>query len=321
MRLALTLFLLALPAFADAPRVSTDIAPIHALTSQVMEGVGAPDLIVPPGASPHGHALRPSEAQALERADLVLWVGPELTGWLSGPIETLAPDARVIALLHSPGTQVLDIRQEAGFEAHEHGDEHGDDHKDEHDHGHSHGHDHDHGHGTLDPHAWLNPENGAYWLGIIAEELSAIDPENAAQYAANAAAGRAEIEAATADAQAILAPHQGTPYVVFHDAYQYFEGVFGMPAAGAITTGTDAGPSPARIAEIRDVITQTEAACVFSEAEFNPTLIETVFTEGGAGTAVIDPLGTSLPSGANMYPTLIRTLATDMAECFANAAK
>ncbi|HAC48856.1 MAG TPA: zinc transporter, partial [Sulfitobacter sp.] len=111
------------PLWADVPAVATDIAPVHALVSQVMEGVGTPDLIVPPRSSPHGYAMRPSEARSLSGADLVVWVGPLLTPWLADPLESLASSASHLALLEQPGTRVLAFREGSTFEAHDHGDE------------------------------------------------------------------------------------------------------------------------------------------------------------------------------------------------------
>jgi zinc transport system substrate-binding protein len=75
---------------ADVPRVAVDIAPVHSLVARVMEGVGTPDLILPPGASPHEYSLRPSEAAALQEADIVFWMGEDLTPWMEDAVETLA---------------------------------------------------------------------------------------------------------------------------------------------------------------------------------------------------------------------------------------
>ena len=165
------------------------------------------------------------EAAALERADLVFWVGDDLTPWLEGSLNTLAGDATAIALLDVPGTISLPFREGATFEAHDHGD---DDHAHD-DHGHD-DHSHDdhaadadgHTHEGTDPHAWLDPENAKLWLDVIAAELSAADPANAAVYAANAAAGKSEIEAAASEVAATVGPLRDAGFVVFHDAYQYF---------------------------------------------------------------------------------------------------
>ena len=120
--LSLTATLMGGTAYADTPQVAVDIAPVHSLVARVMDGVGMPDLIIQPGASPHEYSLRPSEAAALQNSDLVFWIGPDLTPWLTDTIETLAKDASVTSLLDLDGTVQLDFRESALFEVHDHDD-------------------------------------------------------------------------------------------------------------------------------------------------------------------------------------------------------
>lgn len=326
---------------ADVPKVATDIAPVHGLVARVMQGVGEPSLVVPVGASPHDHSMRPSEALALSQADLVFWVGEALTPWLEGAVEELAKDAQVVELMTLEGGLALPFRQGVGFEAHDHGDSH-DEHDDhghtaeaheeheehaESDHAHDHEHDHDegheheedhhgHDHDGLDPHVWLAPENATLWLDVIAAELAALDGENAATYAANAAAGKVEIQQVQAEIKASLSAVRDGGFVVFHDAYQYFEHSFDIQAAGAIALSDASDPSPARIAEIQQVVAQKQVSCVFSEPQFNPDLVATVLEGSGAKTVVIDPMGTGLEHGAGFYPALLKELGAAMADCY-----
>ena len=325
--LSLSATLMGGTAYADAPKVAVDIAPVHSLVARVMEGVGTPDLIVQPGASPHEYSLRPSEASALQDADLVSWIGPDLTPWLTDTIETLAPDAAVTALLEADGTIELEFREGALFEAHDHDDEkdHDDeegheDHDDHADEAHD-AHDdeeaeHDeHDHGAHDPHAWLSPQNAMTWLNVIAGQLSAADPDNAGTYFANAAAGRTEIEALIGEVTATLDPVRDGQFVVFHDAYQYFEADFDFPASGAISIGDASDPSPARIAEIQGRIAEQGIDCVLAEPQFNPGLVATVLDGTQAQTGILDPLGSDLEPGPALYPQLIRNLSTALAGC------
>lgn len=331
-------------AMAEVPRVAVDIAPVHSLVSRVMQGVGEPALIVAPGASPHEYSLRPSEAGALQDADLVFWVSPDLTPWLDGAIETLASGATVTEMLEIDGTTALAFREGALFEAHGHGDEaHDDDHGD---HGHGnhaedaghgdhgdgdHGHgdhvdgDHEahadedghagHAHGAYDPHAWLSPNNGAVWLNAIAAQLSAADPDNAGAYFANAADGRGELAALSAEINGILAPVRGRNFIVFHDAFQYFETAFDFPASGAITLSDATEPSPARIAEIQARVVELGVSCVLSEPQFSPGLVAAVMDGSAANAGVLDPLGSDLAPGPDLYGDVLRNLATALADC------
>jgi zinc transport system substrate-binding protein len=368
---------LATPALADVPRVAVDIAPVHALVAQVMAGVGVPDLVLPPTASPHAYALRPSEAAALQGADLVVWIGPQLTPWLAGPLDTLSGNAARLGLLEVAGIRRLEFRQGASFEAHDHDDHEGhddhahDDHGDEahdhaghdhghghdahkghdhghdhgahdhaheaqkqddhaghdhghdhagHDHGHDHAHDdhghddHDHDHSGTDPHAWLDPVNAAIWLDVIAAELSRLDPANAAAYAANAATGQAELATLQADIAARMAPLSGG-FIVFHDAYHYFEARFGIEAAGAISLSDAAPPGPARVAEIRDLVARQGIGCVFVEPQFNRGMVDAVFDGAGVRIGVIDPIGATLEPGPGLYAALMDGMATSFEAC------
>jgi zinc transport system substrate-binding protein len=325
--LSLTASLLGGTAYADAPNVAVDIAPIHSLVARVMDGVGSPDLVVQVGASPHEYSLRPSEARALQDADVVFWVSAGLTPWLADTIETLAPDASVTELLETDGTIELEFRENALFEAHDHSDheehdeehdghddheEHDEEHDDHGDHEEHEGHD---DHGAHDPHAWLSPNNAMNWLNVIAGQLSAADPENAGVYFANAAAGRAEIETVMGEVNATLAPVRGEKFIVFHDAYQYFENDFDFPAAGAISIGDASDPSPARIAEIQARVADEAIDCVLAEPQFNTGLVATVLEGSQAHTGIIDPLGSDLELGADFYPQLIKNLAASLAAC------
>jgi len=292
---------LAGPAYADRPRVAVDIAPIHSLVAQVMEGIGMPDLIIQPGATPHEYSLRPSEAAALQSADLVFWIGPDLTPWLEEAIETLAPAADVTTLMDVDGTVQLEFREDAVFEAHDHSD-----HADDDDHGDHAGH---------DPHAWLSPKNAMTWLEVIAGRLSAVDPVNSDAYLANAASGRAAIEALMDEVDATLDPVRGRAFIVFHDAYQYFETDFDISASGAISISDASDPSPARIAEIRGQIAEQGVDCVLAEPQFNPGLVATVLRGSDAQMGIVDPLGVDLELGADLYPQLIRNLSNALAEC------
>ena len=473
---------------ADVPNVVTDIPAVHSLVSQVMGDLGAPELLMKQGSSPHGYSMRPSEARALQNADLVVWIGEDLTPWLESPVETLASDAESLELLHAHGTEVLNFRETPVFAEDGHDDRHDDhddhdDHKDEHhddhddhgheeeshndhddhghkdhedhaeeghdDHGHGahafewaglfdleagtykwsfakvdgdyadpamkmvvlnasdieavedaaeelleaeisdaksggdvlvaanvayslnfdaakemtvfevsiaeagtyafftehmpfefeaneyffkdlsgtdvaqepemgghddHGHGHHHDHDGADPHAWLSPHNAATWVGEIAEHLSEIDPENAATYEANAAAAAEELEALEGALKQQLAPYADAKFIVFHDAYQYFETATGLQATGALQVSDATPPSAARLAEIQAEIQEHNITCVFSEPQFSDALVKSV-TNGQVSSTSLDPLGVVLDLGAGLYTVLLQNIADSIEGC------
>ena len=285
---------------ADVPQVTTDIPVTHSLVTRVMAGIGTPDLIVNRGASPHDYSLRPSNAASLEAADLVFWISSELTPWLEGALKTLAADAKVIELMDAKGSTVLPFREGSTFETHSHRHKHDED---------------EHATVNVDPHGWLDPYNGKTWLDVIATELSKIDPENTDIYFDNVSQGKTDIDAVISEIDATLATFRGTNFIVYHDAYQYFERRFDVLAAGSISMGDVSDPSPARIAEIHQTVEELDMTCVFSEPQFNPELVATVVDGTKARARVIDPLGTRLALGADFYLNLLRNIAQTMASC------
>ena len=323
-----TAALMSSTALADVPNVVVDIAPVHSLVARVMQDVGAPDLIIRSGASPHDYRLRPSEAKALQDANLVIWMGKELTPWMEDAVKTLSTEAAILTLLEKDETTLLEFRESVLFEEHDHDDhsdkEHAetedqdhDDHDDHSDEDHAETEDHDeHAHGAHDPHAWLSPKNAKIWLNLIAAQLSTADPDNASTYFVNAAAAMTEIDTLMADVSTMLDPVRGNSFIVFHDAYQYFETVFEFPASGAISLGDATDPSPARIARVQGRIQEQKIQCVLAEPQFKKGLVVTVLEGTDAKTSIIDPLGVALEPGPALYPQLIRNMAKTLVDCF-----
>lgn len=297
---------------AAPPQVVTDMGPVHGLVSEVMGDLGTPALILSPGTSPHGHALRPSEAAAIADAGLVVWVGAALTPWLEDAIDTLAPDTASLELLPLPGVVTHAFREGPIFEAHAHDDHAAE--KEEHAHE-EHAHKDDHAHDGLDPHAWLDPVNGLLWLSAIADALSAADPDNAATYRANADAARDKLDSLIHRIEHDLDDARGKPFVVFHDAYHYFEARFDIQATGALRPGDAVDPGPARVAALRDLIEHENIVCVFTEPQFPDRKVTALLDGTNAKIGTLDPIGRDIPLGAGFYPALIESVGQGLADC------
>ena len=304
-------------ALTEAPKVVVDIAPVHSLVSMVMKGVGEPTLIIPANASPHDYTLRPSAAKALQNADIIFWMGSSLTPWLDRATTTLMKDAQMIALLDTEDTIILEVRDELTFdtdhgdhEEHEDHDEH-DEHKD-HVSEHKDGHEH---HG-IDPHAWLSAKNASVWLSVIAAHLSEIDPKNKETYKTNAAVGQKDITDLATDISKTLSGVQGRSFIVYHDAFQYFENDFNFTAAGAISPSDAAPVSPARIAAIRSMIEKEGIDCILSEPQYSQGLIQSVSSGTEVNLGIIDAIGAGITIGPDLYNTLMRNMAKTFADCF-----
>jgi len=305
-----------------APDVVVSIKPIHSLVAAIMRGVGEPQLIVDGAASPHTYNLRPSNARKLEKADVVFWVGPGLEAFLEKPLEALASKATVVELEDAKGLEKLPFREGGPFEAHDHGDEGHDAHDDHaeeegaHDHGHDHAEGHgDHDHGAYDTHLWLDPANAKAMAQTIETALIAADAGNAATYQANTKKLIDDLDALDAELKETVKPVKDKPFIVFHDAYQYFEHRYGVKTAGSITVSPETLPGADRVKQMQEKVRQLGATCVFAEPQFEPKLIS-VITEGTAAkSATLDPEAATLEPGPDLYFTLMRGIAGSLKDC------
>ena len=166
--------------------------------------------------------------------------------------------------------------------------------------------------GPTDPHIWLDAHNAIAMTRVIAAELAHDDPANAAKYYANAAASIAASPSSTATLAARLAPVRNRPYIVFHDAYHYFEARYGLDSIGAVTVAPDRPIGPRRIAVLRDALMQGQALCIFREPQFPPDLVTTLTEGTAARVGVLDPLGANLIPGPHLYTTLLNNLAASL---------
>jgi len=313
-RLSAILSLAALPAFADAPKVVVDIAPVHALVAQVMAGVGAPDLLLDQDTNPHSVQLRPSQARMLSDADLVVWVGPELSPWLERALDGLGADEQIVLMDHPATTLRPFVRPTAAEDDHGHDDDEHDDHgHDDHaDADDDDGHD-DHDHGDYDPHLWTSIDNARAWLPAFAEDLAARDPANAEAYRANAEAAVAGIDDLAAQIEARLAPHQGAEIVTFHASWGYFAERFGIEIVGSVRPGDASTPSVAALAELRGI--EHGVTCAFAEPAFDPALLEAIAGETGLRIGLLDPTGALQEAGPGHYAATMLAAADSLAEC------
>lgn len=294
-------------------KVVTSIKPIHSLASYIMDGVGSPGLIVDGYNSPHSFQLKPSHAKMLEQADIIFWIGEDLENFLEKPLATIAKKAEKIELLEIKGIKKLKFRERNIFEEHEEHDDHGHDaKKEEHD---DHGHDakkkeHDdheeHGHGEYDPHIWLDPINAKVILNEITEHLIENDSKNASTYKSNLAKALAKIDKLIIDV--ITETNTDLSYVVFHDAYQYYENRFNVNILGAMTVNPDVMPGAEQIHEIHEVIEHDNVNCILSEPQFNPDIIKSIAKDTSVKTGVLDPLGANLKPGKDLYFDLISNM-------------
>ncbi|MCY4128826.1 MAG: zinc ABC transporter substrate-binding protein [Gammaproteobacteria bacterium] len=319
--------------------VVASIKPVHSIVSAIMEGVGEPHLIMKGTSSPHTFNLRPSDARALDRSDVVFQIGQAMEASLADIMWTLAARAEIVSLSHATKLVKLSYREGGVFEPHDH------------DHGHSSHtvggvptpsntndarHDADHGHDdeevhedasihehlledevdeTFDMHIWLDPENGRVIAEVVASVLANHDAENSDTYAINLKKFLAKMDALESELQGDLEALDDRPFIAFHDAYRYFEDRFNLLAVGSavVVPGRSAGAR--RIQELRQKINELNVVCVFSEPQFDEQLILTIVEDTNAKVGVLDPLGSSLEDGTTLYPALLRDMGDSFRDC------
>ena len=307
------------PAIAGADAVPSTIAsvkPVHSLLAGVMEGVSRPDLLVRGGASPHTWSLRPSDARHLDDADLVVWVGEELETFLERPLRALADDAHVLELSRAQGVTLLRLREGGEWDEHEHGHENEVEGAESEDDSHTSGYGGELKHGVFNMHLWLDPRNAGAMVDAMADALSEVDPGRTAIYRQNAARLRARIHWLDLEIEEILAPVSNRGFIVFHDAWQYFDRRYGLRALGSVTVNPEQPPGAARLTEIRATLTESRAECVFAEPQFEPRLVRTLVAGTGAAIGTLDPLGAAIEEGLDLYFTLMRDNADSFRACF-----
>ena len=314
-----TISLLSFMSYANAEtKVIASIKPLHSLVSYVMDGVGTPDILVDGSSSPHTFQLKPSHATMLQEADIVFWIGEDLESFLETPLESIAANSRHITLMESDEIELLKFREKHIFGGHDDHDDHGDEHDEHDEHADEHGDEHDdhhdgHAHGEHDIHFWLDPEIAKTIVKIVTRELSELDPTNASTYKSNSTKALNEINQLISDAKSKI--NKDAKYVVFHDAYQYFEKRFGVEVIGALTVNPEVLPGAKQLAEIREVIEHENVNCLFSEPQFNPSIAETIAKDTGVKAAVLDPLGAELEPGKDLYFDLIGDIASSFESC------
>jgi zinc transport system substrate-binding protein len=285
---------------AGPPRVLASIQPIHSLAAMVMEGVAEPKLFWSATQSPHTATLRPSDVRTLNQAELVVWVGPVMEMALEKSIESLPP-RQVLTLSNLAGLWRLPVRIDPAWGLH--ADAHDD---------HGHGQQHD---TTLDAHLWLAPRNARVIVEAIRDRLQDIDPEHAARYRANTEYALQRIQAVENALHKQLANVRDLPYLVFHDAYQYFELSFALNAVGAVQLSPERATGARHLHALHEQIQQQRIRCLFSEPQFEPTQVSGLVERGEVGLGVLDPLGIHVQSGPEAWPRLMHNLGNALVEC------
>lgn len=318
-RIALVIGLaLAGSAHADEPRVLTSIKPLQLIASAVLDGIATPELLLPVGASPHSYALKPSERRALDQAQRVYWIGPEMELFLESLLSARDTD---IELMHAAGVTLRPLSGDHDGHESEHADhdeaKHDEHAHDEHDHGAEHEavHHDDHHVGTHDAHIWLSPDNAQAIARTMAADLATHFPQHSERLRANLTHFERQLEALDSQLQERFEPLSSKPYFVFHDGYGYFEDHYGLKPRGIFSLSHEVQPGARHVAELRNSLQKAGPSCVFSEPQFTPRLIESLTAGLPVHSAELDPLGSEASVDSQGYVEFMQTLGANLAGC------
>ena len=310
---------------SETKGVVSTIQPINSLVNAVIGNTGKTISLIPAKASPHEYKLKPSDTKKLQNANIIFFVSDHLESSVTKVFENLPKNIKIINLMEDAGIKHLAIRDNEAWERHDHHHGHGDHDDydkhvkkdDDHDHDkHSKKHDdHDDHEKEDDVHIWLSPDNAVKIIKKINKELSLFFPENAKTYNQNANQMIKKINQLKVELKKELLGIKDEPFIVFHDAYQYFETSFDLNAVGSVALEGDIASSPKQISFIKDKIVKLKASCVFQEPQFDSRLVQIVVESTNAQIGILDPLGVNIKSGENFYLQLLKNMAKSLKDC------
>lgn len=293
LRFALLFYLLTTWTMLQAQplRVAVTVKPLHSLVAGVMQGAGQPDLILTGSESPHHYSLRPSERRTLADATLVFWIGPSFEAFLTPMMEDHTGQ-RHIALIETAGIETLPARTS---------------------------HDTDESSSHPDPHIWLSVNNARNMVDEIAKQLIELDPGQQSLYLRNRDAMHVRIDALDQQLHAQL-DDLHSPFLTFHDAYQYFERDYQLPNAGFVSNSDELRPGARHVRELIDRIESEHIACLLYDAPSQPALVKTLQRGHNLRAVELDPLGLRLHPGAGLWFALMRKIASGFSDCLRTQA-
>ena len=305
--------------------VISTIQPINSLVSAVIGNTGKSITIIPSEQSPHDFKLKPSDVKVLQNGNIIFYVSNHLESSITKVFKNLPKNIKLINLMEESGVNHLAIRDNDAWERHDHHghddhddhDKHGkkhDDHDDHDKHGKKHD-DHDDHEKEDDVHVWLSPDNAIKIVQKVNKVLSLYFPENSKIYNDNTTKFIDKIRDLKMELVKELSPIKNKPYIVFHDAYQYFEKTFELNAVGSVALEGDIASSPKQISLIKDKIVKSKALCVFQEPQFDSKLVKIVVEGTDAKIGTLDPLGVNITGDKDFYLQLLSNMAKSLKEC------
>ena len=271
----------------QAAKIVVSIEPLAMLVEPLLGPQDSLHVLLKPNTSPHHYSLKASDMRALQQADLILWVGPELEQFLQKPLAALPASMQLDKLTSL--TWPKNMHDAGSF--HEHG----------------------HAHGGRDPHLWLNPDNGVAIAKAVAQQLATLPSVDLERLEAQLSTMVGRVEALTIELELTLADLRSITFIAYHEAYGHWNQRFQLSQLAAVSLSPEQKPGARHIYELKS---QAKGAqCLVAEAFYNNQSSQQLARQLGLPLVVLDPLGTNITSIERRYETLLRNLAADMQGC------
>lgn len=284
--------------------VVTSIRPLGFIAAAITNGVTDVQILLPDGASPHDYALKPSDLEKIKTADLFIWVGSNLETFLEKPLAQLPTEKR-ITLAEDPAIKAHLMKSSEDSTAVNNKNSHGQ----------HHDHDEHHSHGEYNMHIWLSPDIARIAANIIHHRLVALYPKYKKQLDVNLRKFDEKLTQTDKNIAKMLQSVGDERYFVFHDAYGYFEKRYHLASLGYFTINPIIQPGAQRLYQIRTMLAQKKAVCVFAEPQFRPAVIKAVIKDTDVRMGTLDPLGSGIGLSRDSYVEFLTALSNQFKSC------
>ncbi len=305
---------------ASALTVTVSIPPLAGIIAPLLGPSDELNVLLKPGLSPHGFQLRPSHVKLLQDSDLVITVGTPVDGWIEKPLQLV--NKVPIAMAQMANVERLALRQGGLWEnKHLHSDEpqHSESDSDEHEVDHHHEKAIESTH--LDGHIWMSQHNAKQMVLVVSQQLQTKLPEQKKVIQQRTVDWLAQLDKTDQRIVAQLAKVQSEPFLVLHDAFQYFEHHYGLNGVGSIRFNPELAPSLKRVHELRERIKSGQVACLFKEPQFPERRVMSVVSGLDVKLGSLDPMGTSyaLDKPFMAYDAFLQALANQFSSCLTSS--
>jgi zinc transport system substrate-binding protein len=279
----------------DSNNIVVTIKPLYSLVAHLTEGIDKPTLLLKNLQTPHQYNVRPSERRLLSKADIIIWLGPELEPQLSKIIQQPDDDTIVISAIQAKNLKLLNKRSRHSHDKHQ---TESMEHKDI---------------NTLDPHIWLSAHNAVQISKYISERLIAQNPKNTRRYQSNLHLLLNKIEQTKKTIKTIINDNE-QPFIAMHDAFQYFENEYGLNYIDSISNNHETGTSLKHMQQIKDQIDKKHIQCLVYQPP-KPSIIDKLTKQTTIKAAELDPLGHHVKTDKNAWFEIMKNMSTRFNTC------